>query len=139
VHQQKLRVMYLPAEGQTLVEEDEEAQTNMSSMMMGAGDSVRPSRSQWCPSEINGSSATTPCASIHQRTERQRPIRFTLLFDLLLLQPISAWRTRNHTKSTSRRSTHLVLSSPLRRRRRLYSSVSLNLHRHLHPFPCPCL
>jgi len=39
VHQQKLRVMYLPAEGQTLVEEDEEAQTNMSSMMMGAGDS----------------------------------------------------------------------------------------------------
>ncbi|KAF7365145.1 MSP domain-containing protein [Mycena venus] len=34
VHQQKLRVVYLPAEGQTLVEEDEEAQTNMSSMMI---------------------------------------------------------------------------------------------------------
>ncbi|KAJ7761540.1 PapD-like protein [Mycena maculata] len=39
VHQQKLRVVYLPAEGQTLVEEDEEAQTNMSSMMMSTGDS----------------------------------------------------------------------------------------------------
>ncbi|KAJ7459921.1 PapD-like protein [Mycena latifolia] len=39
VHQQKLRVVYLPAEGQTLVEEEEEGQTNMSSMMMSAGDS----------------------------------------------------------------------------------------------------
>ncbi|KAK7048421.1 MSP domain-containing protein [Favolaschia claudopus] len=37
VHQQKLRVVYLPAEGQTLVEEDEEAH-NMSSMT-GAGES----------------------------------------------------------------------------------------------------
>ncbi|KAJ7612419.1 PapD-like protein [Mycena rosella] len=39
VHQQKLRVVYLPAEGQTLVEEDEEGQTNMSSMIAPAGDS----------------------------------------------------------------------------------------------------
>ncbi|KAJ6559119.1 PapD-like protein [Mycena vulgaris] len=39
VHQQKLRVVYLPAEGQTLVEEEEEGQTNMSSMMMSGGDS----------------------------------------------------------------------------------------------------
>jgi hypothetical protein len=32
VHQQKLRVVYLPAEGQTLEEEDE-GQANMSSML----------------------------------------------------------------------------------------------------------
>ncbi|KAJ6585059.1 PapD-like protein [Mycena capillaripes] len=38
VHQQKLRVVYLPAEGQTLVEEDEEAQPNINAMMFGAGD-----------------------------------------------------------------------------------------------------
>ncbi|KAF7314411.1 MSP domain-containing protein [Mycena kentingensis (nom. inval.)] len=36
VHQQKLRVTYLPAEGQTLVEEDEEGHANMSSSMVAA-------------------------------------------------------------------------------------------------------
>ncbi|KAJ7784492.1 PapD-like protein [Mycena metata] len=41
VHQQKLRVVYLPAEGQTLVEEDEEAHTNLSSMIAPPGESVR--------------------------------------------------------------------------------------------------
>jgi vesicle-associated membrane protein-associated protein A len=35
VHQQKLRVVYLPAEGQTLVEEDEEGQATQSSMIVG--------------------------------------------------------------------------------------------------------
>jgi len=50
IHQQKLRVVYLPAEGQTLVEEDEEAHANMSSMM-AAGDShhydpVQPSNQE---------------------------------------------------------------------------------------------
>ncbi|KAJ7259508.1 PapD-like protein [Mycena haematopus] len=40
VHQQKLRVVYLPAEGQTLMEEDEEAPANMSSMTM-SGDLQR--------------------------------------------------------------------------------------------------
>lgn len=42
MHQQKLRVVYLPAEGQTLVEEDEEGQATQSSMIVG--DSVRPLR-----------------------------------------------------------------------------------------------
>ncbi|KAJ7147030.1 PapD-like protein [Mycena crocata] len=66
VHQQKLRVVYLPAEGQTLVEEDEEAQTNMSSMMMSGGDSrydtVRqhPSANGVAPEQSQFTSAPRP-------------------------------------------------------------------------------
>ena len=52
VHQQKLKVLYLPAEGQTLVEEDENT-ANQSSILAG-GDSVRPfllkcsAQHNWC-------------------------------------------------------------------------------------------
>jgi len=62
VHQQKLRVVYLPAEGQTLVEEDEEAQTNMSSMMIGAGDSQRYDTVRQHPS-ANGETVPNPAPS----------------------------------------------------------------------------
>ncbi|KAJ7095810.1 PapD-like protein [Mycena belliarum] len=55
VHQQKLRVVYLPAEGQTLMEEEEEGQTNMSSMTMGAGDSRYDTVRQHPP--VNGEMA----------------------------------------------------------------------------------
>jgi vesicle-associated membrane protein-associated protein A len=62
VHQQKLRVVYLPAEGQTLVEEDEEAQINMSSMMIAPGDSQRFDTVRQHPA-ANGETAPNPAAS----------------------------------------------------------------------------
>jgi len=61
VHQQKLRVVYLPAEGQTLVEEDEEAPMNMSSMM-GTGDLNRYETVRQHPS-ANGETAPDPAPS----------------------------------------------------------------------------
>ncbi|KAJ7069748.1 PapD-like protein [Mycena amicta] len=51
VHQQKLRVTYLPAEGQTLVEEDEEAHANS----MGPADSAYATVRQHMP--VNGDTA----------------------------------------------------------------------------------
>ncbi|KAJ7134695.1 PapD-like protein [Mycena epipterygia] len=65
VHQQKLRVVYLPAEGQTLVEEEEEGQTNMSSMMMSTGESQRYDTVRQHPS-ANGDVA-------HEQTQAPRP------------------------------------------------------------------
>ncbi|KAF7298982.1 MSP domain-containing protein [Mycena indigotica] len=47
VHQQKLRVTYLPPEGQTLVEEDEEPHANLSSSMTAADSQLHdPSRQE---------------------------------------------------------------------------------------------
>ncbi|KAJ7366946.1 PapD-like protein [Mycena albidolilacea] len=59
VHQQKLRVVYLPAEGQTLVEEDEEGQATQSSMIVGDSrfDTVRQHPS------ANGETAPNPIPS----------------------------------------------------------------------------
>ncbi|KAF8139544.1 PapD-like protein [Mycena galopus ATCC 62051] len=61
VHQQKLRVVYLPAEGQTLVEEDEEAPMNMSPMM-GTGDLNHHETVRQHPS-ANGETAPDPAPS----------------------------------------------------------------------------
>ncbi|CAK5284096.1 unnamed protein product, partial [Mycena citricolor] len=57
VHQQKLRVVYLPAEGQTLVEEDEEVHANPSSMIAPGGDTHFATVRQHNP-PVNGEVAT---------------------------------------------------------------------------------
>ncbi|KAJ7675753.1 PapD-like protein [Mycena polygramma] len=82
VHHQKLRVVYLPAEGQTLVEEDEEAQTNMSSMMLGTGvsryDTVRqhPANGD-APADQSAARPSTPpgdfSAAQEEPHEEQQP------------------------------------------------------------------
>ncbi|KAF7346405.1 MSP domain-containing protein [Mycena sanguinolenta] len=59
VHQQKLRVVYLPAEGQTLVEEDEEALANMSSMMT-SGDMHRYDTVRQHPSTNGATTIVAP-------------------------------------------------------------------------------